>query len=214
MIHIVGINIGTKYQGYTEPWLRGLERCLQEKFIRTIITEDPNLKGWWPKLRLFDPDNLNFGKDEVIYFFDIDIVFLRDLDSLLDHADSLDAPIVGIKDYMHPVLNSSFMRIDRASDAAARVWKLAIKNNFHMPRGGGDQDLTWEAAKDDIAFLPDYMLPSYKVMAGLWPVHGHKQFTHLHEACGLVFHGKPNPHEILQAEKHYPYRTLIQGAWK
>jgi hypothetical protein len=205
MITIAGINVGTKYPAeYTNNWMAGIKRTLKQEHRLHVITDD-TLKGWWSKLRLFDPDS---PLPEVVYFFDIDVCFLRTLDVVIEALDACQCDIAGLKDYINPGLNSSVMRIRRGSAGAMKVWEFAKKCGFHLTRGG-DQDLIWQAAKEHIEFIPENLCPSYKVISGLWR---HKTRTPLEEACLLVCHGYPNPPDIIRQKMRY--HTLVRRCWR
>jgi hypothetical protein len=212
MIYVIGINVGNKYRGYTQPWLAGIGRTLKQPHKPFVIEQSSrNLQGWWVKLELFDPSFLvGSGADE-FYFFDIDITFLRNLDAVIDAAQASSADIVGIKDYLRPRLNSSFLRIKRDSPGARKVWEFAQACKFHCR--GGDQDLIWDAAKEHIDFIPDELMPCYKVLANKWPTYPHKDITGITEASALVFNGKPDPPDVI-ADSKAPYRSLVAASWR
>lgn len=166
--------------------------CLTEREL------GDDLRGWWAKLRLFEPGRF---AGPVLYF-DLDVVITSSIDSLLETVD--DAKLWARDDFSYPLrtprkdlgtdmqqllggpgtINSSVMYFG----PQVPVWeRWQTRGTECMATMHGDQNaLSALLGQDSIGFLPDSLVGSYKYNPirgmGISPV--------------MTFHGKPKPHEV------------------
>ncbi|MFI5401327.1 MAG: hypothetical protein ACHQ1G_00095 [Planctomycetota bacterium] len=217
LIRVPDVNGREKYDlGYEEAAIRGIGRIATAniRILRRVLRPDGSpLLGWWAKLGLFDP---RADLPETVYFFDLDTVFLRDVDRILDAMDADPAPVVGLRDYMRPVFASGVMRIRRDTNAAVRVWARAVLKGFR--EGAGDQDLIGRALEPpDVGYVPDALAPSYKVLAGKVSPENVRRSgraaSTADEASVICFHGVPTVRDVA-TDPAAPYHALVRANWK
>jgi len=166
-------------------------------------------RGWWHKCQLFDPTLFN---GQLVYF-DLDVVITGTLDWILD----LDTKYFwGIRDFRYlwsnrrMELNSSVMYFN--TDKFRYVWNEFNKNRDHyMNRLHGDQNFIWRQVPPATQkFFDEMRVKSYKweCLDGGWNNDARSYRTPgsgtviPHETSILIFHGKPNPAEVIETDKN------------
>jgi len=140
-----------------------------------IIPADPELKGWWQKVNLFNPHMpWKPGEDRVLYF-DLDVAIVGRLEEMAE------TPGI-IRDWNNPEYNSSVMCWDAGDhlNAWLKFNPIAVPIRMH-----GDQNWLTELGGWE-TFPRDWCL-SFRAHAQDWPPN---------EAKVVVFHGEPKPHEV------------------
>lgn len=188
------------------------------------IAIDPDLRGWWYKLQLFQRE-LHDLKGPTL-FLDLDVVIVDNIDELF-YFKKNDFCI--IKDLQSDNLfNSSVFRLNVGS--RPDVWEDFQKNKLSIvKRLYGDQD--WVSEKiTEPALWPKEWVVSFKKQcdARSKSSFGHigkllrsmgllkpKGFASIPEAAKIVyFHGKPDPDDVANGSydmwKHAPW---IKDAW-
>lgn len=158
-----------------------------------IITHplpDDDLKGWWWKLSLFNPEYYPKLPNRFL-FLDLDIVILDWIEDLFVYEQ--EERFVGVEDFMLKGLNSSVMRIDRGR--CTEVWDkyLTLEECGRPPQYykdservyAGDQNVVTTVMKD-VAVYPNHWFASWKKEKGVVR----------NDVKILVFHGVPNPHQV------------------
>jgi hypothetical protein len=204
--HIVGIRVGDRYDEADErAWVSGIHRTTTRTHTVRVIREDEDLDGWWVKFRLFDPA---MDLPRVVYFFDMDLVFRRDLDAVLDALDAIPHPVAAMWDWFVPgEFGSAVMRIDRESDVALRVWDR-FQAERHMLTGG-DQGHIGRFLGDEWGAIPDRLLCSYKTTIGRFPKNADRDHGKVDEVSILGFHGRPRPAEVA-AHAGWPHHAMLR----
>lgn len=187
MIHIVSVRVGQKYgPEYVLHLHDAIARHLHEEQRHWCLTDDPeslpegitaiphnpDLPGWWQKVFLFSPDMPWREGDEVLYM-DLDVCVTGRLEEL---------PHGIIRDWHYDCYNSSVMRW-RHGDYR-QVWDGFSPDV--MQAYAGDQDYIHAVSR-----WPEFdrrWFVSYRSHARAWPPEGSK---------AVIFHGRPNPHEVL-----------------
>lgn len=226
MNNVVCVNWGTKYSvNYTHRIYNMVKRNTTKDFNFYVLTDQvdryPNYKtvelntdevGWWNKLQMFNPGVLPDGE---FLYFDLDVVIVDNIDCFFDH------PSFGItRDFIRPdngllpgkEYNSSVLRFN--SRQSASIYKHYINNRktwkdyqkqIHF---FGDQNVISHYCNyypDFLNAFPDEWLWSYKK-----GVHRGKHAGDRSQMFGreipnggkvCVFHGEPNPEEIIDDVK-------------
>lgn len=222
MITVLCVKFGNKYGvEYAERLRNMVSRhltipyefvCLTDdqhpiKGVRSIIQPNAQYsKGWWHKVHMFDP-NLNLN-GRIIYF-DLDVVIHANINKLVENLDN---HFYGIRDFNRKFiskwdkLNSSVL--SWISGTNSDIYNLFIKDKNTAMRLHGDQDWIYKVAKGNIKYWPDDWLMSYK-----WEIRSrneidfsrreNKTFKTIRNpeipksCCVTVFHGDPNPDQVL-----------------
>lgn len=211
---------GAKYSTeYVNKLYNMTKRNLTVPFRFACITEDttglnseivhiplPNYKisGWWFKSWVFS-DELPINGN--ILFMDLDIVIIKNIDSLFTYSPG---SFCIIKDFIrvtnpyHKKFNSSVFRF--TSKSYTYIWNNLKSNLNQISQYHGDQDYLYYNFTDDYVFFPDIWLQSYK-----WEIRNRRELQNIngkmvfptiaqpiiHEDTKvLVFHGAPNPSDI------------------
>lgn len=186
---------------YTEP-----ERYVPENMIKHELIDlgvSGPKKSWWYKLQLFNRKHF-CGP---LLYFDLDVVITDCIDQLVQHSpDYLWAP----RDFQrlwspsHTGINSSVMwwNTEKFHD----VWTTFKQQDFSLlqRRYPGDQDFLSDIiTQDRRRFFDEHLIRSWKweCLDGGYDVYRRTSRTpgsgtKLNGANVLVFHGKPNPHEV------------------
>jgi len=188
MLEVVCVNVGSKYpKKYVNILQAMVARNLTVPHRFVCLTDDPkglkcvarpahkSLPGWWSKMHLFKPGIL---KERTLYI-DLDVVITGSLDSLV----ALDGFHI-IADWNVGGYNSSVMLFDPADDVS-HVWdefEPAMMEKYH-----GDQDVITNLLPDAETFGARDCV-SYKT---------HCRFGVPKDSKIVVFHGRPNPHELM-----------------
>lgn len=151
------------------------------------IAHDPELPGWWQKVRLFSSDMPWEAGDPVVYF-DLDVAITGRLEDFVQTKGI-------IQDWHWPCYNSSVMSWDHGEHA--EIWDHFDRGHIDKPGGliaadllpkgqvnGGDQEWITESSAWDT--FPKEWFRSYRD-AKAWPPSDCK---------AVIFHGDPKPHEV------------------
>jgi hypothetical protein len=192
---ILCVNIGVKYPMEYVSILRDMVRrnlqdcnasfaCITDRPGELpegvlSITPDPDLPGWWQKLKLFDP---SLGLDGRLVYFDLDVCITSTLNRLINTSGI-------IKDWHYNAYNSSVM-VWNAGDHA-EIWRRFNKKyidkkplNYDSPIWT-DQD--WMTLVGGWSTFPENWCCSYK---------GHAFKSPPNDCMVVCFHGEPKPHEL------------------
>ena len=173
-------------------------KCITVESLPGITTRLPpvSYSGWWQKLGLFYP-RVATGPS---LYFDLDVVITGNLDYLVPFTECEFAAPANWAQSGHGGIQSSVM---------------AWKGNWHVPhetfnypvdskRLWGDQEYLWELLGDDWTRIPG--VGSYKYHAR--PNQGIPDWMRV-----MVFHGKPDPHEVTE-EWMLPYTSTLASRIK
>lgn len=160
-------------------------RCITTDKFDGITTIKPYVpySGWWQKIGLFAP---RIATGPSIYL-DLDVIITGNIDYLVDYTNSNGGPIL-----------SAPANWAQSGHGGIQSSVMAWPGNWHLPfkifnyqqdstRLYGDQEFLWELLGDGWTRIP--FVGSYKYHCR--PVE--KLPEHLKV---IVFHGKPNPHEV------------------
>ena len=168
------------------------------------LPRSKNLSGWWYKPWVFSKDLPLEGE---ILFLDLDIVIIKNIDSLWEFNNSSFSIIRDfnrstIKDWAK--FNSSIFKFPKGS--YSYVWDNFIKDTSVMRKLHGDQDWIFSQVRSNFQFWPDEWIQSYK-----WEVRNRqdvikdgikRRFKDIAnpiikpETKVLVFHGDPKPSDV------------------
>jgi len=219
--YILCVKQGSKYSSdYVNRLYNMCKRHCTEDYKFVCITDDPTginpdiiikmlpseLKGWWSKLYMFNPD---LGLTGNILYLDLDVVVNSDLSKLFNYEYSKWCIVRDFLRHIRPLwnrYNSSVIRF--RSNQLNFIWDHYKDNmkavEHHYP---GDQDYIYAMTKDTMpaTFFPDKWIVSWK-----WEVResskldysktkGNRRLlttedvTPVEENAICVFHGEPNP---------------------
>ena len=186
-------------------------RFVPNNYIRHNIEEWDGVRGpkrsWWYKIQLFNTAHWERSNTKMLYF-DLDTVIVGNIDWLWQgDSNKFWAP----RDFKYLMrssrwaINSSVMWFDPSK--YQYVYKqFDLKQIVNNPRcpWHGDQDYIYEKVKDDVAFYDTNRIVSYRwqVQEGGYdfryrkPIDPGSPSAVGGEVSVLVFHGKPNPHEV------------------
>lgn len=221
--YVVCLKHGSKYSAeYVNVLKKMTQRNLTVPHEFVCFTEDPKgidpdikilplptiqIKGWWFKTMLFNP---NLQIQGTVLFIDLDVVIFKNIDRLFQHSpgtfmvcrdfnrcfqpnwQKMNSSVVRWNTGQHPQLYNNFIKDP-----------ITISKRFH-----GDQDWLFDQVKKHFEFWPDEWIQSYK-----WEMRGNpklvrqktgqKNFTAPGEpkiksdTVVAVFHGDPNPKECV-----------------
>jgi len=221
--YVVCLKHGSKYSAeYVNVLKKMTQRNLTVPHKFVCFTEDPKgidpdikilplptiqIKGWWFKTMLFNP---NLQIQGTMLFIDLDVVIFKNIDRLFQHSpgtfmvcrdfnrcfqpnwQKMNSSVVRWNTGQHPQLYNNFIKDP-----------ITISKRFH-----GDQDWLFDQVKKHFEFWPDEWIQSYK-----WEMRGNpklvrqktgqKNFTApgepkiKSETAVAVFHGDPNPKECV-----------------
>jgi len=220
MNYVVCLKHGTKYSAeYVNVLYNMVQRNLTIPHEFVCFTEDPkdinpnirieplpiaNVKGWWYKPFMFDPELLPEGTR---LFLDLDVIIFNNIDNLFTYESGKFCIIRDFNRFQNKQwnkMNSSVFRLNHQQQE--HVYKNFIENpTHHSRRFHGDQDWIFNQVKKDWIFWPDEWIQSYK-----WEMRGKPQMIRgkdgkrnfaqpgtpniLKDTNIAVFHGDPNPH--------------------
>lgn len=167
------------------------------------ILEKSKVKGWWHKIKVFDPHFLPSGS---LLFFDLDVIIYNNIDKLFSYKPGEFCIIRDFNRAFKPEwkkYNSSVFRLE--SGSYPKIYNKFIDNpRIVMSNYRGDQDWIYVQAKDAV-FWPDSWIRSYKwemrKSSKLKNMGKFSTFTDkqdpiiLEDSCVAVFHGDPKPHQ-------------------
>lgn len=227
MVNIVCLKWGNKYSSeYVNKLYNMVKRNISYDFnficftedssgldsnIKTLPLLDKKLNGWWNKLWLFSSQVANQLNYEPTLYLDLDIILVDNIDCFFD----IKKDFVIIHEWMRnkhknaSSFNSSVIKYNPGM--FNHIWENFEKNATQiMKTYPGDQD--WISKQ----------VPS----ASVWPENWCKSFkwhctTKNNEACTvpsesriIVFHGLPNPHDLITGTSKYPYVDWVKEYWK
>ncbi|HEY9033878.1 MAG TPA: hypothetical protein VIN71_08075 [Pseudomonadales bacterium] len=242
VVNVVCLKWGSKYPAeYVNRLYRMVQRHLSRPHRFVCLTDDgsgivdgveiralaidPELRGWWYKLQLFQPQLADLAGTTL--FVDLDVVIVGNMDVLFDYQPGRFCIIRDLQ--AGKVYNSSVFRLEIG--AFAEVWqrfqadKRAIVQRLH-----GDQDWISECMSD-VCLWPEQWVVSYKKQCqararfsfgvlgywlrrlGLLKTRGEAVLPA--DARIVYFHGKPDPDDVADGSyglwKKAPW---IRSAWE
>lgn len=159
----------------------------------------PAMRPTTRKLRFFD--NVTVPFEEFLYL-DLTLVIRRDMSDFLDYAFAQPQELVIVRDWSYPCYNSCVMRIRRGSFRA--VYDAFVAGETYPFRIAGDQDflsasLEAKGLQNQVAQFRPEDIVSYKELRGLNRSDGAAAARAIEAATIVKFHGKPKPHQVLDA---------------
>jgi len=195
---VVAVHWGTKYPVEYVNILNSMVKrhsnaellCLSDSFEGKdceVQMLEKGFEGWWNKIQLFNPE---FMKGERFLYLDLDIVITENIDSILEK----EGDFVTIQDWIYDTYNSSAMLMTGGS--FPHVYNLFVKDKEKAMKACPQGDQQWITNYVDGTTFSDNEFASFR-MSGCE-----------NEPKGkvVVFHGKPNPHEIKG--------TWVEENWK
>ena len=176
-------------------------------------------QGWWNKLTLFSPE-ANLKGDSL--YFDLDVVITDNIDSFFTHEK--DIKVVLMRDF-NPTTksyNSSIMRFNNEV-MTPYVWKPYLKEKKKFNRMQGDQNVITDCMKqvpEKFKCFPDEWTFSAKWYDRASPRFKRSKWTFKQYpgAKVAVFHGKPDPLQLVDVHPHESYdpKTIewVKNHWK
>lgn len=158
-------------------------KCISTDKFDGIIQVTPYVpySGWWQKIGLFAP-RIATGPS---LYFDLDIVITGNIDYLVDYTQHKFAAPANWAASGHGGIQSSVMAWSgnwfEPYEKFSPRWP-AIQNELW-----GDQEFLWQLLGDDWVRIPGVCSYKYHCRDK-----GHKPL----ESNIIVFHGKPDPHEV------------------
>lgn len=232
MTDICCVNVGDKYpKEYTERLFNMVKRHSTGSFKFYVITDTPEIyagseiipvqnpadqRSWWSKMEMFKPGLLPDG--EYLYF-DLDVVITSNIDRFFRHRG-----FGIIRDFIRPTdgllggneYNSSCMKFNNTTTKGLYAYYDQNREHWHTmaQRMGipflGDQNLVSAYLNFYPEFVnpfPDEWLWSFRKGAGRGDTAGDRSqwFGRKVPINGsvCVFHGNPNPQEILDNPDRY-----------
>ena len=171
--------------------------CVTDSDLEGVICVKPprpEWSGWWSKLNLFGIAN---GPS---LYFDLDVVISGNLDYLVEYAQCNFAAPANWARSGHGGIQSSVM----AWDGAYREPFDCFDFDVDSKRLHGDQCYLWELLADDWVRIPNIVSYKYHCLGGV-----------REEDRVVVFHGKPDPHEVSGSMMLYTKtlrRLMAEGA--
>jgi alpha-N-acetylglucosamine transferase len=176
--------------------------------------------GWWNKLTLFSEEAKLEG---TCLYLDLDVVILENIDCFFKYNIEKPEHFVGMNDFnKHTKLfNSSVMKFNNQI-MTRYVWEEYLKDKKTFDRLQGDQNVISETIKKTPFFtsFPDEWTFSAKWYDRDKPRFRKEEWTLelKSDAKIAVFHGKPNPHELINPHPHESYdkNTIewVKNYWK
>lgn len=221
--YVVCLKHGSKYSAeYVNVLKKMTQRNLTVPHEFVCFTEDPKgidpdikilplpitqIKGWWFKTLLFNP---NLSIQGTLLFIDLDVIIFRNIDRLFEHSPGTFMVCRDFNRCFQPnwqKMNSSVVRWNTGQHP--QLYNNFIKDPINISRRfHGDQDWLFDQVKNHFEFWPDEWIQSYK-----WEMRGNpkivrqksgtKNFTDPGEpkiksdTAVAVFHGDPNPKECV-----------------
>lgn len=218
-VSVVCLKYGKKYSSeYVNKLYNMVKRNLSIPYEFVCITEDrcdlntdikiidldihEDISGWWYKPFIF---NRNLELQETVLFLDLDLVIFESIDKLFDYKKDKFCVIKGFSKENATGINSSCFRFNRRN--YYHLYDDYIKNYTDIIRKyKGDQD--WLSEQISSEYWPKEWIQSFKIdilkYKGYISEKNINSLKHMinyepnfnKETCMVVFHGKPNPHEI------------------
>ena len=180
---------------------------------------ETDLQGWWNKLQLFHPD-VDLPGDTL--YTDLDVVITDNIDSFFTHEE--DSKVVLMRDFNPTTksFNSSIMRFNNEI-MTPYVWKPYLKEKKKFNRMQGDQNVITDCIKqvpDNFKCFPDEWTFSAKWYDRANPRFKRSKWTFKQYpgAKVAVFHGKPDPLQLVDVHPHESYDmdtiAWVKKHWK
>jgi hypothetical protein len=189
-LKIVTLNIGTKYQGYTEKLYSALKRNTTHDFSFECITEQRFPDPCWDKMQMFAEPNIN----DTDYFaqtvyIDVDTVITGNVDFLFEYTGRFAI----VRNWYTGRYAGGLMSIGRRFDARG-LYEKFIGNARCIAAHYLDQDWLYEIYPNADFFqdLAPGKIKSFKAdnVAAQGPG----------DASIVMFHGQTLPHHLTQQE--------------
>jgi hypothetical protein len=177
-------------------------------------------EGWWNKLTLFSEEAKLEG---TCLYFDLDVVIVDNIDCFFDFNMEKPEQFVGMNDFNKStkLFNSSVMRFNNKI-MTKYVWQEYQKDKKTFDRLQGDQNVISQTIKKTPHFksFPDEWTFSAKWFDRDNPRFHREKWTFERKSGAkvAVFHGKPNPHELVNP---HPYESFdekstewVKNHWK
>jgi len=154
---------------------------------------------WWHKMNLFDAAIMPHGPT---LYIDLDSVIVSSLEPLI--RSKSDKPMIIVENFSpnkrHCLHNSSAMLYDVGDPRIQAMFESFVADaSVTMSKLHGDQCAVWRLLREDIANFERKYVVSYKY---------HCRNKRLPaDACAVIFHGKPDPHEVADAWVTDHWRT-------
>ena len=226
MINVYCLKWGTKYdRHFVEDLKNKLSKHLTVDHSFFCFTDTPekeydikienNLPHVWNKLSL-----LQFSGDSL--YFDLDVVITDNIDSFFTYEK--DSKVVLMRDFNPTTkgFNSSIMRFNNEI-MTPYVWKPYLKEKKKFNRLQGDQNVITDCLKqvpDKFKIYPDEWTFSAKWYDRSNPRFKRSQwnFKQYPGAKVAVFHGKPDPLQLVDVHPHESYDmdtiAWVKKHWK
>lgn len=170
--------------------------------------EPRGLQGFCSKIQLF---NTAITGEAPFLFFDVTLVVRAGLEPLLRFGEADPAPLIGVRDWTYPTLNSCVMQL-RPGAATARVWQAYLDGEDHGTPGP-NQNFIYRVLQrhcpEALATWPEGLVASYRGLRKLARRDGAAAERARQAACVLKFHGRPRPQEVLRPWRH-PSQTVLK----
>lgn len=196
---------GIRFHVYTEH-----DRSVPAHMIKHTLEDWPGIKGnkksWWYKMQLFNPTHFSGN----LLYLDLDVVLVNDLNWVAYTNPEYFWTLRDFKYLQRPgvqTMNSSMMwwNVERYS----WVWERFNRDSVGtvVSRHHGDQDyLNAVITQEHKRYWEDWHFQSYRwqCQSGGYDfarrVHRAPEAASTHDprTSVVVFHGKPNPHEVRQ----------------
>lgn len=154
---------------------------------------DPTLKGVWHKVSLFRKDLYDLSGE--MLFLDLDTIIVDNIDPILKFKGNF---ITAINWHSRPGRNSAMMKFEIGKHVD--IWEDFIRQVDSITQGKLKGDQNWVTKKRPNETLwPEEWCPSYKIHCL-----GDKKEASIPEGAKVIlFHGKPDPHEISGSIKEF-----------
>lgn len=164
--------------------------CITEQDIPGVICLKPRHDWpiWWNKMNMFDPSLLPPGPT---LYIDLDSVIVGDLEPIV--RAKAEEPLIIVENFSmnkaHCAHNSSVMLFDSSDLRIAALFEAFEADADRVMKAlHGDQCAIWRILRDNVANFDNRLIVSYKYSCrgkGLPK-----------DARAVIFHGKPDPHEV------------------
>lgn len=164
--------------------------CLTDRDIPGVATFpiQNNWPSWWAKMNMFNPYVVPTGPT---LYLDLDVIITGSLEPIIKAISN--QPIIMVENFSpnkrHCAHNSSVMRFNTRNPRIASMYTAFREESDRVIKGlHGDQCAIWRILRDDIANFERQYVVSYKYHC--------RGRTLPSNARVVIFHGKPDPHEV------------------
>jgi len=170
--------------------------------------------GWWNKLTLFSEEAKLEG---TCLYFDLDVVIVDNIDCFVTYGNEKPEQFVGMNDFNRhtKMFNSSVMKFNNKI-MTKYVWQEYLKDKKTFDRLQGDQNVISQTIKKTSHYttFPDQWTFSAKWYDRDLPRFHREKWTFEQKpgAKVAVFHGKPDPNELVKPHPHESY-DLNKTEW-